>query len=185
RMRGLWRAYNAHKEGGTTHKVVLDVFKRSFPHNVLLSQDIDQKHPFDWLTDLREHTNYKNPKFCEPSTPTHFSKIENLCIATALQAYNEDEDYLYTFDDDHACVAYPLKIIRLALSEFDDKGLTFDNLDLEHISTALAQIDGATECFSEFFYEEEEFDEEEFDGNESDGNDPAEPQDVLANQTED
>ncbi|WP_108254057.1 hypothetical protein [Vibrio cholerae] len=139
----------AKKEGGNTHKVVLDVFRRVYADNVLLTQDIAQKHPFEWLVELREVANYKNPKFCEPNTPAHFSKIKSLCLLTVLQSYCADNLHLHTFDEDHAAVAYPLKILKMVLGEFLAKGLTFEDADTENIINSLTSISGAQVIFSE------------------------------------
>lgn len=140
---------NARKEKGTTHKAVLDLFKRKFPDHILLTQDIDQQHPFEWLTSLREVANYKQPKFCEPDVPEHFSKIESLCLESALHSYIKDDEYLLTFDHEHACVAYPLKLLKLILTDLVTRGLKFEEADMEHLCEALEQIGGAIECFSE------------------------------------
>ncbi|GAB1141634.1 MAG: hypothetical protein Sw2PiBPW_00660 [Shewanella algae] len=138
---------NANKISGTTHKVVMELFKQNFQNHVLLTQDIDQAHPFDWLTYLREYSNYKNPRFCEPNIPSHFTRIDSMNLKNALIAYNQDKNYLYAFDKDHAIIAYPLEIIKSVLHIYTNKGLTFDEVDLENIKEALSCINGTTGYF--------------------------------------
>jgi uncharacterized protein (UPF0332 family) len=101
------------KASGTTHKVVLEEFKRLNTNHLLLSQEIDLANPLNWLMEKREESNYKNAKFTEPEIPVHFTKIMQSQIRGAIEAYLTDSDDFYTFDKDHAILAYPLKCIQL------------------------------------------------------------------------
>lgn len=122
------------KLNGTTHDAVFRLFAGQHSSHVLLSQTIDMVRPFEWLKARREDANYRNSRFCEPSAPRHFMKICQTGIRTSLDAYASDSSYLYTFDADHAILAFPLAFIheaqslltasgRLALQESDKRFL--------------------------------------------------------------
>ncbi len=105
------------KRAGTTHKVVLDTFSHHYTGSVLASQDIGADKPFDWLVDKREAANYKIPKFCEPTAPAHFAFVEQVGVRQLVQAYVLDETHLYTFDPDHAMLAFPIAALKLVLAQ--------------------------------------------------------------------
>ena len=100
------------KLNGPTHKVVLDLFSSEFPSSVLISQDIDNIHPFAWMVDRREEANYKFPKFCEPKLPQCFKFLEANNLYRAIGEYISDVNNLYAFDPDHAVLAYPILVAR-------------------------------------------------------------------------
>jgi hypothetical protein len=104
------------KLNGTTHDAVFRLFAGQYPTHILLSQTIDMERPFEWLKARREDANYRNSRFCEPSTPRHFMKICQAGIRASLDAYASDSTYLYAFDADHAILAFPLAFIHEAQS---------------------------------------------------------------------
>lgn len=107
---------------GTTHAAVFKLFDGQHPSHVLLSQTIDMLPPFEWLKTRREEANYRNSRFCEPSAPKHFLKICSAGIRASLDAYASDSSYLYTFDADHAILAFPLAFIHEAQSLLKSTG---------------------------------------------------------------
>ena len=107
---------------GTTHDAVFRLFAGQHPSHVLLSQTIDMLQPFEWLKARREDANYRNSRFCEPSAPKHFLKICSAGIRASLDAYASDSSYLYTFDADHAILAFPLALIHEAQSLLKSAG---------------------------------------------------------------
>jgi|LakMenE01Jun11ns_1017448.scaffolds.fasta_scaffold9930165_3 hypothetical protein len=110
------------KANGTTHDAVFRLFAGQHPSHVLLSQTIDMVQPFEWLKARREDANYRNSRFCEPSAPRHFLKICLAGIRASLDAYASDSSYLYTFDADHAILAFPLAFIHEAQSLLKSSG---------------------------------------------------------------
>ncbi len=95
---------------GTTHKAVLGRFKHNYPGDYFLSQDIAGRSPLDWFIDRREETNYTFSRFCEPNAPSHFEFAKNTNTRKMLSAYCADD--LYVFDEQHAMVAFPFKLLR-------------------------------------------------------------------------
>lgn len=105
------------KRSGTTHKVVLEAFKQNSRNNILFSQQIGTEDPLFWLMTKRELINYKTPKFCEPHAPQHFKFIERHGVRRLLGDYIADEKHLFTFDPDHAMLAFPIAELKLFLSD--------------------------------------------------------------------
>ncbi len=110
------------KLSGTTHGVVLDQFAQRQPYPVLLSQQIGGIKPLDWLRTRREEANYGKPKFVEPGTPTHFTSVVTQGVRRSLQAYLDDNGYLYAFDEDHAMVAYPIELLKRTITDLNAMG---------------------------------------------------------------
>lgn len=105
------------KRSGTTHKVVLDAFAHFNSGSVLISQPIGGDTPFEWLVARREAANYTITKFSEPHAPVHFKFIEPLGVRRLVNNYVVDTTHLYTFDPDHAMLAFPIAALRLVLGE--------------------------------------------------------------------
>jgi len=95
---------------GTTHKAVLGRFRHNYPRDYFLSQDIGGCPPLDWFIERREETNYTFSRFCEPNTPSHFEFARNTNTRKMLNAYATDD--LYVFDEQHAIIAFPFKLLR-------------------------------------------------------------------------
>ncbi len=100
-----------------THKLVLEEFMKQDIEPLILSQEIDGKNPLDWIIDKREEANYKNAKFIEPEIPNYFKKIVNLGVRRVIKEYLLDNSCLYSFDSDHAILAYPLKVVQIAYNQ--------------------------------------------------------------------
>jgi hypothetical protein len=105
------------KRSGTSHKVVLDAFAHFRNSSVLLSQQIGAENPFDWLTSKREFANYKQPKFCDPDAPYHFKFIAQHGVRQPVRDYVADDSHLFTFDPDHAMLAFPIATLKVLLSD--------------------------------------------------------------------
>lgn len=102
----------------TTHKVVLQAFRRSAIAPRLTSQQIDLEDPATWLIERREEANYGRARFIEPQTPRHFVEIEKVGLRRAVDAYITDLTMLYVFDPDHAILAYPVELMREVCQTF-------------------------------------------------------------------
>jgi hypothetical protein len=95
---------------GTTHKAVLSRFRHNYPGDYFLSQDIGGSPPLDWFIERREETKYTSSRFCEPNAPSHFEFARGSNTRKMLSAYTTDD--LYVFDEQHAMVAFPFKLLR-------------------------------------------------------------------------
>lgn len=95
------------------HKNVLGTFVDTSPTHILLSQNIALQAPLQWFMHTRERANYRRERFGEPTCGPEFAKLEEIGVRRALAAYLSDHNDTYTFDPDHAIVAFPLRALRL------------------------------------------------------------------------
>lgn len=110
------------KRSGTTHAVVLQAFEGFMPGSLLLSQAIGADEPFGWLMAKREEANYKIARFSEPSPPTHFANVERHGVRRLIGNYVADDTHLFTFDPDHAMLAFPIETMKLAFDALRKAG---------------------------------------------------------------
>lgn len=127
---------NPRKESGVTHKVVWNIFRREFP-NYVLNNTIGLSFADDWLKDLRETLNYRNARFVEPLVPDCLSTIDRTGLAPSLDLYRRDTTLLYSFDEDHAILAFPLECIRRCQQTLGTAGIQLDANDVAHVETLL------------------------------------------------
>lgn len=86
-------------------------------NDILLSQTIDDLEPYIWLMKARETVQYRRKTFLEPTQESFFSNLVSSDISKALDIYDKDQDPIYPFEKDNACLALP--VMRGVLS-FDD-----------------------------------------------------------------
>jgi hypothetical protein len=99
------------RESGVTHKIVWTVLERELPSHALL-QRIAIHKAHEWMKDLREKVNYREPQFIEPLVPPHFNQLSSFGIAMASTAYINDQSLLYAPDPDHAALATPIECLK-------------------------------------------------------------------------
>jgi hypothetical protein len=99
-----------------THQLVIAYFEKSFPSSPLLSQDIANERPFEWLINRREEANYAAGRFEDPSCPPHFGSVVRVGVRKATAGYIADHTYLYAFDPDHAMLAFPIEVLKATLA---------------------------------------------------------------------
>ena len=128
------------KQKGTTHGVVLDAFVRLLPNSPFLSQTIDLQPPLEWLRERREDANYKNARFIEPNDPVHFRGVVRDGVRRSTLAYLSTNGMTYSFDPDHAMLAFPLVFWRDTVLAARAAGLP---------DTIAAEIDFLTTAFSD------------------------------------
>jgi len=102
------------RTAGQTHEVVLNAFASRKPSHYLLSQNIGLRPPLSWLMDQRTRHNYSLPRFVEPEPPAHFQQASNYGVRRLVCEYLSDNGSAYTFDSDHAMLAYPLAALQFA-----------------------------------------------------------------------
>lgn len=114
------------KADKNTHLSVLSYFEKNYPHHLLLSQAIGADPPLRWLYDKRVDANYTNSGFGEPEPPEHFERIISIGSRRAIEAYLSDSGLIYTFDPDHAMLAFPLKTLELTRQKLISNGLQIE-----------------------------------------------------------
>ena len=124
------------KESGATHKVVWNIFRREFP-NYALNNTIGLNRADDWLKDLRETLNYRNARFVEPLVPSCLAVIDRIGLIRSLDLYRRDTTLLYSFDEDHAILAFPLECVRRCQQTLATVGIHLDANDTAHVESCL------------------------------------------------
>jgi hypothetical protein len=96
------------RNASTTHGIVIECAKNNIDSLVTASQNIATQHPLDWIKERREESNYKHSKFPEPIAPPHLKTLEKYRVRRLVNDYLADKTMIYTFDPDHAMIAYNL-----------------------------------------------------------------------------
>lgn len=105
------------KKRGNTHQVILKLFKDNYPNHYLLSQSIELENPLDWMMNHRNDTNYKIPRFPEPSPAAHFENIKSKTIRRVVEYFYNDDTGVYIFDPDYAIFTFPLKCLSESMEQ--------------------------------------------------------------------
>jgi hypothetical protein len=121
------------------HKAVANTFVRVVPSHRLLSQAIDLQPPLTWFTKLREQANYQRQRFLEPNFIDEFRQLERVGLRRLLNTYSADQTDTYTFDRDHAVLAFPLKALRLIGDDMRGAGLISATTDERQFLRAKAR----------------------------------------------
>jgi hypothetical protein len=131
------------KRAGTTHKAALNTFKQYRSSSALLSQQIGAEDPFNWLMARRESANYRDAKFCDPGAPSHFKFVENHGVRRLVNDYVADDTHLFTFDPDHAMLAFPIAALKLLQSELEKSPIgKMSQVDSEYLASQAFDIKG-------------------------------------------
>jgi hypothetical protein len=120
------------KERGVTHKVVWSIMERVLPRHPLIG-DIGSNRAFNWMKDLREEINYRNPRFSEPLIPAHFGKLDQFGITQAIDFYVDDTEMLYALAPDHAALAFPVECLKRVQNSMTNTELTLDTKDRTYL----------------------------------------------------
>ncbi|MCK5717761.1 MAG: hypothetical protein KAH77_09765 [Thiomargarita sp.] len=112
------------KKNGTTHKLVLKQFKEHFSNHLMLNT-INGQCPLMWLMDQRELMNYRSAVMPDPTIPLQYQEIivSRKTIRQWLHLYLLDDIEIYSFDLEHACLAYPFKFLIHTIKMFKNKNI--------------------------------------------------------------
>lgn len=79
----------------------------------LQSNNIDDLNPYIWLMNKRNQINYREREFLDPDSTFFFTTIASYANSNRLDElitnYIHDDDLLYCFQSDHACLALPIQ----------------------------------------------------------------------------
>lgn len=103
---------NDRKVVSGTHGAVICLFEKIFQNVLIMSQEIDQLYPFEWLVRERETVNYRADYFKDPAAPFCMQKAESLGVETLLPNFYTDSSHLFTFDNSYSIISYPLELLK-------------------------------------------------------------------------
>jgi uncharacterized protein (UPF0332 family) len=99
---------------------------------------------YDWLMNLREQINYRERIFHEPDQRYFYASLfDKKTARNQIETYIEDDSFVYCFDEDHCCLAAPLKLainVQEELRNFIEFE-PFDNLKKHEIKKLIKVLD--------------------------------------------
>ena len=114
------------KKYNSDHSGTLHHYQDLFPGDILLSNNIDDETVYEWLMKRREQIQYRERNFHEPSQPYFWNyivkKIEEIGMNTLIDQYIRDK-YLLCFQEEHACMATPIKRAILTKTDLVNAGI--------------------------------------------------------------
>ncbi|GAA4200763.1 hypothetical protein GCM10022289_13020 [Pedobacter jeongneungensis] len=111
--------------GKPDHMAAIDLFKNYFAAtDFLQSNNINGTNPYEWLRHQRENINYRYRTFFEPDIPIMWETISQECDNGSLDFWIERyiSDDIYSFLDDHAVLALPIRRLMLTHADLISKG---------------------------------------------------------------
>lgn len=106
----------------TDHKGTIFTFQDIFSaSDILQSNQINGCMAYIWLMHRREQVNYKEREFHDPNCSDCWlgidSDVKDGKLDDWISSYIDDSSYIFCFQEDHACLALPLK--RMLLTKQD------------------------------------------------------------------
>jgi hypothetical protein len=109
----------AKKNRNNDHKSTIEIFSSKFSQSdVLLSQNIGSQTSYEWLSGMREWANYRSSNFPEVVDKGYFCSPSVFTIEEQITLFLNDDDYVYCFDQNFACLALPSKRAQLTAKNF-------------------------------------------------------------------
>ena len=102
------------------HKTTIATHIKEFSlQDIMLTNSVQGENIYDWLMDIRNQVNYRERCFHEPDFKYFPSGIfdENE-IKNTIESYFDDTDLVYCFNEDHAAIAAPIKILQLVCAQY-------------------------------------------------------------------
>lgn len=131
------------------HLGVINIYRDLYDETIdkLQSNTIDDQNPYIWLMERRYQVNYREREFHDPGCSLFMKVIESHVADNTLDSlittYIEDEDYIFCFQDDHACLALPLKRALLTKIDMTNAGIHFTQTPArDHLLRNLLRING-------------------------------------------
>ncbi len=113
------------------HLGAINIYKDIFgDRDILQSNSIGGANPYEWLMERRNQVNYRERKFHEPDVGKLWEQIakgiENDSLESLVWMYIKDKDYVYCFQEEHACLALPLKRAILTHKDILDEKIKIE-----------------------------------------------------------
>ena len=108
-----------HAADGNSHQIVLKLYKSVFNGNTMLMDEISGKQAIDWFEDCRNKINYRTNPLPDPEAPTPIYAYED-DLRQKVMDYRENS--AYATDEEHAYVAYILRLLDYELHLYQDIG---------------------------------------------------------------
>ncbi|MCH7827643.1 MAG: HEPN domain-containing protein [Bacteroidetes bacterium] len=114
------------KKYTSDHSGTINYYQDIFKNDFLLTNRIGDETVYEWLMKRREQVQYRERVFHEPNTPSFWNhivkKINEISLNNIIQEYIDD-NYILSFQEEHACLAVPIKRALLSQKDLEDAGL--------------------------------------------------------------
>jgi hypothetical protein len=123
------KKYNSTHSGTINHYI--DIFGGD---DKLLTNQIDSRNAYEWIEEVRNVINYRAVSFQEPNWLDIWDKyaeaLENSNLNELLLKIQDDQDFIYCFQEEYAIVGIPIKRVYLTIKDLVNYGL-LSNLDIQ------------------------------------------------------
>lgn len=118
----------------STHKLVADLFRRLGYPPFMRSLRIANQDPLEWITQQREHWQYRCGRFPDPELPAVLAGINPNRLTQLVEAYFSDSVGVYLADEKHALLSMPLRLLKWTLesSSLSSSAVLVEE-DLQHL----------------------------------------------------
>ncbi len=143
------KIHNGGTLSGTTnnndHSAVIELSKNILYKlnniDILQSNTIDSRHPYDWFKDMRDIINYKKQSFLEPKYLDIWENIHDYSrkktIEKIVNKYLNDSSNIYCFQTEDAILALPIKRFQLTKNDLNINNLTLSLEQMQFLKSTL------------------------------------------------
>lgn len=113
------------------HVGVINIYNEMFENSdKLQSNTIEGENPYLWLMEKRNRTHYREREFHDPFCANFLrliaEHVDKGSLYKLLSSYVEDPDFIYCFQEDHACLALPIKRSLLTRKDLADSKIVLN-----------------------------------------------------------
>lgn len=122
------------------HPLTIKMWKRlvGADNDKLLEGRLDEEFSYDWMMRARETIQYRKRKFDEPNGSFFFKPQKLTELSKLVNLYENDNEFVFCFDAEHACLAISVKRALLSLVDFERHGLQLKRSDRVVIRTLVS-----------------------------------------------
>lgn len=132
------------KKYKSTHKGTINHYTDLYSgSDILLTNTIDGLNTYQWLEELRDITNYREVCFVDPQCINPWSIFDEALssgkLTELLTRLQEDDHYIFCFQEDYAAVAIPIKRLQQTVKDLVTCGLMtkFNSERKEHLENII------------------------------------------------
>ena len=136
---------------GTNNKKYKSTHKGTINHyidlysgaDILLTNTIDGLNAYEWLEELRDIINYREVCFMDPHCINPWAIFDSSrssgTLTELLTQLQEDDHYIFCFQEDYAAVAIPIKRLQQTVKDLVSSGLMskFNDERKEHLDNII------------------------------------------------
>lgn len=99
----------------STHKLVAELFRKAGYPAFMRGLEIAGEDPFHWITQQREHWQYRCGRFPDPDLPDSLASHDPKRMSRLIETYLHDQTGAYLADESHALLSLPLRLLEWSL----------------------------------------------------------------------